>query len=801
MSSEAAPKPPSSPELPVAPCESSGPAPRRPSGLDPFLAAPMLLAALYIFAWQAYPLKGLYAIEVYHDLVYARSMNLGLGLTYMGLPSEGWSNLLWVTMLQLLGMVTDDLLSVAQYLGLLMSVLTLCLMMLWSRDLFDRYWPGALTALMLACSPTFVLWSGAGLDVPLFTMLLTLAMWLTMRDVKCRQPLRSAPAWVVVMLARPEGAGMAAVAWLVILGLAVGGQLRGRMVAATFWLLLVGGMLGLVTSLRTGGPEAAVALAWTSFEGIGALVGSGTLAEEFSEFVHLHHTLMLLSLLLAAVTLARCPQRLAPAFVGLHVLVVAWLVMGLMAGGAIHAQGGLAFVPILPALVFSGGAGVTMLVYHHTRHWLVGSVYALLLGAFTVGVFLLTVQAPSTRLKVAHEFLDAAPDSYRAAANFLAVLDGQHQRAASDDEAVPAVASFDGPAISYHARQPVLDLLGRHQPAIQLASLHEMVEVIHLPVDLGDTPEAPIFLRHREAARLYYSEDFQRHYRQVGNRMVPMWQRRSRPLANHLMKDFFRGVMQVSMSNHVRQRMPTQARVTLRNEGSGTWLGVPTPAGAGHVSLVLSYAHREASSVYEAHKVVIPETLRPGESASFDLAIPTPGESGPYVLTVELELTGVARFSHHGLRPLRFLVEVLAPGTEPMAPLQKLELEASLEGAESAVVPSQEPNEAEEVPSPGPPPSIVATPVAQPVVAPVAPVAIEGRPTPLPTPTPIPELPLPAEAQPTPTPTPSPTPTPLPSPETEASDAAPATPEAADTPSAPTDEPEPAATTPTPEAG
>jgi hypothetical protein len=218
---------------------------------------------------------------------------------------------------------------------------------------------------------------------------------------------------------------------------------------------------------------------------------------------------------------------------------------------------------------------------------------------------------------------------------------------------------------------------------------------------------------------------------------------------------------------------------------------------------VLSYAHREVSSVYEAHKVVIPETLRPGESASFDLAIPTPGETGPYALTVELELTGVARFSHHGLRPLRFPVEVLAPGTEPIAPLQKLELEAILEGAESAVVPSQGPDEAEEVPAPRLPPSIVATPVEQPVVAPVAPVAIEGRPTPLPTPTPIPELPLPAEAQPTPTvtPTPSPTPTPLPSQEMDASEAAPATPEAANTPSAPIHEPEPAASTPTPEAG
>lgn len=114
---------------------------------------------------------------------YAANLAAGHGLVYnVGERVEGYTNFLWVMLLAPFLRFGADAVVVARLLGLIFAVLSLGPILLLSRKLSRKAaaWdlvPGLFTA---SCAP-FALWALGGLETPLMTFLVLMAVWSDLR--------------------------------------------------------------------------------------------------------------------------------------------------------------------------------------------------------------------------------------------------------------------------------------------------------------------------------------------------------------------------------------------------------------------------------------------------------------------------------------------------------------------------------------------------------------------------------------------------------------------------------------------
>ncbi len=142
---------------------------------------------------------------------YARNLVMGHGLVFNpGEPVEGYSNLLWVLLIALGLKAGLPALLWARLLGAGCSLVMLCLLPGLVR-LMDpgrqvrSPWAGRLAQLLTAATGAVACWTLAGLETPLFGLLIIWA-W---RSALVRSPLQAGPAGLLLILVRPEGPALA----------------------------------------------------------------------------------------------------------------------------------------------------------------------------------------------------------------------------------------------------------------------------------------------------------------------------------------------------------------------------------------------------------------------------------------------------------------------------------------------------------------------------------------------------------------------------------------------------------------
>ncbi|MFQ5613046.1 MAG: hypothetical protein ACE5H9_13035 [Anaerolineae bacterium] len=164
------------------------------------------LSAL-LFLFQTWLFKGFIIDDAYITFRFAQQFVGGNGLVYNpGERVEGYSNFLWLMLLVPFELAGLDLALVAKVLGILFSLLALAVTWRFSRLLSRRRGFQVIPPLLLAATASFGVWSVGGLETPLFTFLLTLSLFLFVREE--REPIRPALSGVVfalLALARPEG--------------------------------------------------------------------------------------------------------------------------------------------------------------------------------------------------------------------------------------------------------------------------------------------------------------------------------------------------------------------------------------------------------------------------------------------------------------------------------------------------------------------------------------------------------------------------------------------------------------------
>lgn len=111
------------------------------------------------------------------SLRYAQRFIEGKGLTWNdGHPVEGYSNLLWVLGVSVLGKLGIDLILAARIIGILCSLGILGSILYYFKDKNIQKEYIFLGVLLLATTPCFTVWAIGGLEQPLYALLLTLVL-------------------------------------------------------------------------------------------------------------------------------------------------------------------------------------------------------------------------------------------------------------------------------------------------------------------------------------------------------------------------------------------------------------------------------------------------------------------------------------------------------------------------------------------------------------------------------------------------------------------------------------------------
>ena len=197
-------------------------------------------------AWGPWLALGLIAIaQLLHSLQYrnvvddafivfryAENIAQGYGAVFNpGERVEGYTDFLWVALLAGLGLVGGSLPALAPALGRLAALALLPVCYWTGRRLGLERWTALLPCAAIAASSSNAMWSGAGLETPLYTLLFTAALGRALVD------LEEQPSWPwsgvlygLATLTRPEAAGLFALC--AAYGFFCGRrQLAGRIVA------------------------------------------------------------------------------------------------------------------------------------------------------------------------------------------------------------------------------------------------------------------------------------------------------------------------------------------------------------------------------------------------------------------------------------------------------------------------------------------------------------------------------------------------------------------------------------------
>lgn len=176
-----------------------------------FVVPAVLVVSLVILILHGYAFWDSTVDDAYISFRYSQNFAHGDGLVWNpGERVEGYSNFLWVILLAGTEVVGLGIVEPSRWLGFAATAGTLVAVYLLARELSedaaDAAAVFALSALMLVFAAPVAFWTFAGLETPLFVMLVALCLWLHIReDAGAASLPLSAIVALLAALTRPEG--------------------------------------------------------------------------------------------------------------------------------------------------------------------------------------------------------------------------------------------------------------------------------------------------------------------------------------------------------------------------------------------------------------------------------------------------------------------------------------------------------------------------------------------------------------------------------------------------------------------
>jgi MFS family permease len=164
--------------------------------------------SLVIFSLGCYYYYPFLSDDSLISLRYAQRFINGKGLTWNdGHPVEGYSNLLWILIISLLGKLGMNLILAARILGIACSIGTFAVISSYfkAKNIKKEY--VFLAVFLLVTTPCFTVWAIGGLEQPLYIFLLTLTLTEVSKIVNDRsRTIYLLPLWLgLLAITRPDG--------------------------------------------------------------------------------------------------------------------------------------------------------------------------------------------------------------------------------------------------------------------------------------------------------------------------------------------------------------------------------------------------------------------------------------------------------------------------------------------------------------------------------------------------------------------------------------------------------------------
>lgn len=164
--------------------------------------------SLVIFSLGCYYYYPFLSDDSLISLRYAQRFINGKGLTWNdGHPVEGYSNLLWILIISLLGKFGMNLILAARILGIACSIGTFAVISSYfkAKNIKKEY--VFLAVFLLVTTPCFTVWAIGGLEQPLYIFLLTLTLTEVSKIVNDRsRTIYLLPLWLgLLAITRPDG--------------------------------------------------------------------------------------------------------------------------------------------------------------------------------------------------------------------------------------------------------------------------------------------------------------------------------------------------------------------------------------------------------------------------------------------------------------------------------------------------------------------------------------------------------------------------------------------------------------------
>ncbi len=185
------------------------------AAVPPGLWVVLLAVGLYVLHARAFLFT---QDDAYISLRYARNLVEGHGLVFNpGERVEGYSNFTWTLLLALFLKLGAPAVAAATWLGVMFGAATVFVAAKFTRGLEGRWGPAAVgTALVVAGSSAFALWSTAGLETALFAFLVTAGLERGLAPgLSSRARAVGAVLLLLAALTRPDGP-IVFVLWLAI---------------------------------------------------------------------------------------------------------------------------------------------------------------------------------------------------------------------------------------------------------------------------------------------------------------------------------------------------------------------------------------------------------------------------------------------------------------------------------------------------------------------------------------------------------------------------------------------------------
>lgn len=194
------------------------PKPARPDNSDLYRNLILILGIVIAAAYFIYNARSLWFTQddAFISYRYAKNALDGHGLVFnIGERVEGYTNFLWVVWLMLCGLVGIEFDPAAKALGMASGIGMVILGALLARHAWRQIndkgaeWAGLAGALIVGVNGSVAYWSVSGLETAFFGFLLTLSVWLWIRE----SPLTPV-AFALATMTRPEGG----LVWLLLTG-------------------------------------------------------------------------------------------------------------------------------------------------------------------------------------------------------------------------------------------------------------------------------------------------------------------------------------------------------------------------------------------------------------------------------------------------------------------------------------------------------------------------------------------------------------------------------------------------------